>query len=349
MRKNYILTYLIALIGGLCFAFLALPLPWILGPVTLLILYKIKGDHQTQSSLLLRDLAFWLLGIQIGLTFQPDTWTNIGPYLLPYALFSFAIIATSLLFAFVLSKRSAMETKTTLIGSVPGGLSAMIAVSESLQGNTVLVTIFHTIRLVSVLFIIPFAATHWLYMDEPAAAAVETHVEPSGYWTLLIYFLSLTAGYVVKKRIPASLIIIPMLLIGACQTAGIALYPLPSVLFIGAQLMIGVHLGHKIVLKDVIRAGRFCGYFFALALLLISLSFLLGFLLSEWTEMGLTTAILSLAPGGLIEMALTAQDAGANPAIVSSLQTIRLLIIVLVMPFLLEWFFNKPKRMNIKN
>ncbi|WP_079530067.1 AbrB family transcriptional regulator [Halobacillus hunanensis] len=348
MRKNYILTYLIALIGGLLFAFLALPLPWILGPVTLLILYKIKIDHQTQSSSLLRDLAFWLLGIQIGLTFQSETWANIGPYLMPYTLFSFAIMATSLSFAFVLSKRSAMEAKTTLIGSVPGGLSAMIAVSESLQGNTVLITIFHTIRLLSVLFIIPFAATHWLYTNESAAVAVETETASGSFWTLLIYLASLVAGYVLRDKIPASLIIVPMLLIGICQTIGIALLPLPDSIFIGAQLMIGVHLGHKIVLNDVIRAGRYCGYFFGLALLLISLSFLFGFILSEWTDMALTTAILSLAPGGLVEMALTAKDAGADPAIVSSLQTIRLLTIVLFMPFVLEWMFNKQKWVNMK-
>ncbi|UOQ93510.1 AbrB family transcriptional regulator [Halobacillus shinanisalinarum] len=345
MHKDYVITYFAAFAGGMAFNYFSLPLPWILGPVTALILYKMSGEQKTNSSSRLRDLGFWLLGVQIGLTFQADTWTTVGPYLLPYSLFSFTIIAISLLFACILSKQVDIDPTTTMIGSVPGGLSAMIAVSESLQGNTVLVTIFHTIRLLSVLFIIPFAATHWLNTSEANQSIPSASDATSGdYWTIFIYLLSLAAGYFLRQKIPASLIILPMLIIGVCQTAGLSLYSLPTVFFIGAQLTIGVHLGNKIVLKDVIRAGRYCGLFFSLALLLITFSFLFGLFLSKWTGMELITAILSLAPGGLVEMALTAQDAGANPAIVSSLQTIRLLTIVLFMPLLLKWLLQRQSK-----
>ncbi|UOR12528.1 AbrB family transcriptional regulator [Halobacillus amylolyticus] len=345
MDKDYVITYFVAFAGGMAFSYLSLPLPWILGPVTTLILYKMTGEQKTRSSSHLRDLGFWLLGVQIGLTFQADTWANIGPYLLPYSFFSFTIIAISLLFAYILSKQVDIDTTTTMIGSVPGGLSAMIAVSESLQGNTVLVTIFHTIRLLSVLFIIPFAATHWLNISEANQSAPPvSHASSGDNWTIFIYLFSLAVGYFLQKKIPASLIILPMLIIGVCQTVGLSLYSLPAVFFIGAQLTIGVHLGNKIVMKDVLRAGRYCGFFFGLALLLITFSFLFGLFLSKWTGMELTTAILSLAPGGLVEMALTAQDAGADPAIVSSLQTVRLLTIVLFMPLLLKWLLQRQSK-----
>lgn len=57
--------------------------------------------------------------------------------------------------------------------------------------------------------------------------------------------------------------------------------------------------------------------------------------------MDLVTAVLSLAPGGLVEMALTAQAAGGQPAIVSSLQMIRLLTIVIILPIFYQKFLPK--------
>jgi uncharacterized protein len=42
-------------------------------------------------------------------------------------------------------------------------------------------------------------------------------------------------------------------------------------------------------------------------------------------------------------MALTATSVGADPAIVSSLQLVRLLFIILIVPSFLKWMFRKKK------
>ena len=85
-----------------------------------------------------------------------------------------------------------------------------------------------------------------------------------------------------------------------------------------------------------------------LALILIIVSFGCGYLFAKMTHLSLLTAILSMAPGGLVEMVLTAESVGGDPAVVSSLQFVRLLFIILVVPNVLKWFFQKEKK-HIQN
>ncbi|RWZ60333.1 AbrB family transcriptional regulator [Halobacillus fulvus] len=333
-------TYAIAALSGWVFALLHIPLPWILGPVVGLFLYKWSSSHHTYQLASARNIAFGLLGIQIGLTFSKQTFTLVVPYFVPYTILSFVIIILSLGIAYLISRRTKIDTKTSLIGSAPGGLSAMIAVSESFKGNTVLVTIFHTIRLLAVLFIIPFLATRWLYAPHEGMSTTPS-TDNGPMWTIFLYGIVFIWGYALQRVLPASLVIVPMLAVGMMKALGFPLYELPSEVFILAQILIGVHLGQAINVDDLKKAGKYCLYYLGLSIAVIIVSIGLGFLLANWTGMDVVTAVLALAPGGLVEMAITAQDAGGQPAVVSSLQTIRLLTIVLVLPLLFKWLLPK--------
>ncbi|MBM7552543.1 AbrB family transcriptional regulator [Thalassobacillus pellis] len=338
--ERYILSYVISVLGGLAFQIMKLPLPWILGPVTFLLFYKLTTKYKTEASLKLRNVSFGLLGIQIGGTFTTHTFANVTPYLLPYTILTLTLIFVSLLNAYLITKWIKIDAKTSMLGSVPGGLSAMLALSDSLSGNTVLVTILHTIRLVTVLFAIPFVATE--FFGQSSQGNIAQPPEPNGEWyTIAIYLTSIIVGYYLQKRIPASLVIVPMLIVGGCETAGLPLFEVPNIIFVFAQLCLGVYLGNSVSIIDLWKAGSYCLYYFALSIFLIGISFGFGYLLSIWTGMSLPTAILSLAPGGLIEMALTAKEAGGDPSIVSSLQIIRLLVIVLLIPLVLPWLVFK--------
>ncbi|MCA1009395.1 AbrB family transcriptional regulator [Halobacillus halophilus] len=337
--QKSILTYGLALIAGILFWLLKLPLPWILGPVAGLVLLKFCWNYETTSHVSLRNVAFALLGIQIGLTFTTQTFALVVPYFIPYTLLSLVLISLSMFLAYLISRKTAIDISTSLIGSAPGGLSAMMAVSESLKANTVLVTIFHTIRLICVLFIIPFAATHWFYQS--SSSIMNSNMQEESLWTIAIYGGVYFIAYFLKSRIPAALVIVPMLIIGLLQSIGTPLYEMPDLFFVAAQIMIGVHLGHSVSINDIVQAGKYCLLYFGLAIIIIAIGIALGFLLSGWTGMDLVTAVLSLAPGGLVEMALTAQAAGGQPAIVSSLQMIRLLTIVIILPIFYQKFLPK--------
>ncbi|WP_234400703.1 AbrB family transcriptional regulator [Virgibacillus senegalensis] len=340
-----LITYFVGTIGGLLFHWLHLPLPWILGPVTSLILFKLIPYTKTTASLRLRKVSFSILGIQIGSTFTAATLPTVFPYLFPYTGLTLLLIALSLVSAYLIAKWVKIDVTTSLLGSIPGGLSTVLAMSDSFRGNTVLVTIFQTIRLVAVLFIIPFSATHLFFeQGHIKQGSVLLQVEEGPEWTIALFIAAFMLGLLLQKWVPASLVIIPMLITALLQINGIALYQLPSGAYLFAQLTIGVYLGNSISVKDLQKAGRLSLYFLCLAILLIATSFLFGFLFSWLTNLNAATAVLSLAPGGLIEMALTAQSVNGDPSVVSSLQMIRLLTIVLILPFFLKWLLKRLEK-----
>ncbi len=116
-------------------------------------------------------------------------------------------------------------------------------------------------------------------------------------------------------------------------------------MIIFAQLTAGTSIGLKMTLKDLKIGGKYCSVYFVLTLLLIGLSFGFGYLLSSVTSLSIQTAVLSLAPGGLVEMVLTAELIGADAAVVSSLQF--MLFILLFVPSLLKWWFGKSSKAAI--
>ena len=57
--------------------------------------------------------------------------------------------------------------------------------------------------------------------------------------------------------------------------------------------------------------------------------------------MNIKTALLSIAPGGLFEMVLTAEAVGGDPAVVSALQLVRVLVIILFVPPVMKLLFQR--------
>ncbi|RCW64974.1 hypothetical protein DFR57_112153 [Saliterribacillus persicus] len=342
-KSNIIILYIIAILGASIFYFLHIPLPWILGPLTLLLIWKHLTHKWFSVPTLLKQASFSITGVQIGTTFTTATLSVVFPFLLPYTFFTLLLIAASMLIAILISKKSKVDSTTSLLGSIPGGLSVMVALVDSLKGNTGLVAIFHTIRLMAVLFLLPFIATHFLLQQNDAASSVVEN-NSGNIWTLLIFIPIFLVALYLDDKLPASTVIIPMFFMAIFRITGVPIADVPALLFILAQLTIGMYLAQSISLKQVKAAGKHAFIFLGLALFLIFISILFGIIFSYIANIDMATAILSLAPGGLIEMALTAEAVGGDPSIVGSLQLVRMLLIVLLFPPLLKLYFNKQKR-----
>ncbi|MYL32834.1 AbrB family transcriptional regulator [Pontibacillus yanchengensis] len=342
--KKLVYSYIIGAIGGSLFVWFHMPLPWVLGAVTSLLFYKTIWKQDTASSIPLKNISFALLGVQLGSSFTEDTFQQIGPYIIPYLFFTCFIIAVSLFNGYIVSKWLPVKMDTSMLGSIPGGLSASIALSDSLQSNTVLVTIFHTIRLVAVLFIIPFSATHFFYEGNIVSAELSPSTNTGEWYTIAFLILSYLVAVLLNKKIPAAYVMIPMFTVGILKVIGVPMMSLPDFSFIWAQITLGVYLGNSINIEDLMKAGKYCMIYFGLSVWLIIMSFCLGYVFSQMVDISIATAILSIAPGGLIEMALTAQSVGGDPSIVSSLQMVRLLIVVMIVPIFLQWFFRKMEK-----
>ncbi|UOE92002.1 AbrB family transcriptional regulator [Alkalihalobacillus sp. LMS39] len=337
-------TYSVALIGGVLFFYFHLPVPWLLGPLTAVLAFRIFLKQETNYPLFLKNLSFIILGTYFGLSFTRETFVLIGPYLLPFLFLTLVLIFVCICNALMVSRWIEMDKRTSVLSAIPGGLSEMAAVSESIRANTSMVTIFQTIRLLAVVFIVPFFVVLLFSTSNPLP--VEP-IEQNVYSFSLHYVWFVVAGlfaWILRKKIVAAFVIVPLFIIALLQVGGLLLPVLPDIVILFAQMMIGISIGSMMKPSDLKLAGKYSIVFFLIALITILLSFLLGFVFSQMTDISMATGLLSVAPGGLVEMVLTAKAVGADPAIVSSLQFVRLLIILIFVPPLLKWAFHSDRQ-----
>ncbi|MDR7001903.1 AbrB family transcriptional regulator [Neobacillus niacini] len=110
-------------------------------------------------------------------------------------------------------------------------------------------------------------------------------------------------------------------------------------LFMG-QLILGIELGQKINLTflNVFKENWIA--IILMLLLSIFFSLLSGFVLWKYSNSDMLTSFFGTAPGGLSAMPGIAEEAGANTAVVSIIQTMRVFLVILTIPIIASsWAF----------
>lgn len=340
--KTLLETLTLGIIGGILFSLLNLPLPWMLGPLTAVMFWQSITERKLIWPPSFKNIGLIILGITFGLYFTLETIMLIGPYIVPYVLLTIAIIFISIVNSSLVSKYLNVDQVTSVFGSIPGGLTEMVIASEDLHAKSSFVMIFQTVRLLVVLFTVPFVILYAFSGDSTVPVILaEEGSSPLLSWTALLLALPVLLGMRFKHMLPAGIMIIPLVTTAILNISPLEIPALPEPLFLAAQLCVGIGLGRSISLKDVKAAGKYGFVFAGLAVGLIVIGFGFGFILANITNMDLATAMLSMAPGGLVEMVLTASMVGGDPAIVTSLQLTRILIIILFVPLGLKWYFKR--------
>ncbi|MFS0820550.1 AbrB family transcriptional regulator [Bacillus sp. 1P02SD] len=342
--KGILQSYVVASVGGVLFYLLHFPIPWILGPMTFMILYKAITHKKMVVSTRLYNVGLATLGIYFGLSFTKETFVIVYPYIIPFLFTTILLLTVSVLNSIFVTRFIKIDPMTSVFGSIPGGLSEMVAASHSLKANSAMVTIFQTVRLLTVVFMVPFIVTHWFIAGAGNAYEVTKNISSVPFYAYLWFGLALLVGWLLRDKLPAAYVIGPLAVTAIFGVTGVGLPSIPSWFLILAQITVGMRMGNNINLRDLKIGGKYCGVYFVLTVFLLAISFGLGYIFAIFSDLDLPTALLSLAPGGLVEMVLTATAIGADPAVVSSLQLIRLLFIILLVPSFLKWMFTRKEK-----
>jgi membrane AbrB-like protein len=105
-------------------------------------------------------------------------------------------------------------------------------------------------------------------------------------------------------------------------------------------MLIGVSLGVRFTAEFVRTAPRWLASVAFGTFVMVALSALMSIALSELSQLPLATMILSCAPGGIAEMAITAKVLQLGVAVVTALQACRVIAIL----FLAEPLYRKIRR-----
>ncbi|MDB5945433.1 MAG: putative rane protein [Ramlibacter sp.] len=340
-------TLLLALAAAGTCAWLHAPLPWMIGPLVVTAIASMRGA-QTESWNPLRNAAQWTIGSALGLYFTPQVAGLLAS--LWWVIVLAVVWALALGWAFGewmyhgqaarLPGTEHQKRATCYFAGSIGGASEMTLLSEREGARTDLVAASHSLRLLLVTILVPFAFTfsglHGIDSTPPGPRIV--------HWDgLALLALATGAGaWVMARTGRANPWFIGALLVAMGLTiGGIDLSALPQWMTNLAQLVIGVSLGVRFEARFVHTAPFWLVSVVSGTLGMIALSAGFAVLLALGTGVHPATMILGTSPGGITEMAITAKVLQLGVPMVTALQVCRLVAVLMLVGPLFRWRYGR--------
>ena len=336
---QFLYTLMVAIIGGFVLSLINAPLPWTLGPILFLSVASYYTGKQFIWSLKIRNSALILLGYGMGRPFTVDAGHAILEHLPLMLLATLTTIGAGLLAAWLMFRHTKINFTSCLLGCVPGGLSQMVILADEIpDADLTAVTIMQTLRMLSVVFTIPFLAIHVLPEGDAASAAAS--VSGCDMTTFFTFAAIAVIGAFIGKLIhlPTYALLGPILSTAAFLViTGLTAPVVPTAFLNTAQVLVGAYIGSSINLRKVSEYKGMGAALFVGVILVLLASAAMALLLSSITGANLVTMFLSTAPGGLAEMGIVALVVHADTATMTAYQLTRLLFIMLIFPFIAKF------------
>jgi len=154
---DWALTILVAVVGAWVGRLTRLPAATLLGPLLLAGTIALASPDTLEVPPLAREVAFALIGLEVGLRFTAETLRAMGRLLGPVVVAILALMAGSFLFAIGLSATTSASLLESYLATTPGGLYAVLAVAFGAGADTTFVVAVQTLRLLSLVILAPFA------------------------------------------------------------------------------------------------------------------------------------------------------------------------------------------------
>lgn len=334
------------LLYGLCFAMgrvfvaIGMPLPYMIGPLLLTAFLYVTGVMKTPISAKTRPYGQMIIASTVGLAFTADALAVIvemGPEIVGLAV----LTGLCALFVSVLLKRfSRLDYSTALLCTIPTSPVEAAVIAERFGLDKGVVVLSQTIRIASVVVIIPIAlyvADGWPGNAGRALGAVGAF-DAAGVALLAV---SALAGAMLFKwlRLPNPYFFGALLISAAASSSGLHVAPYPALVLAIAQVVLGTWLG-SVFTRELFLEMKLTLTIILSMLLFLFMSSMMAVAFAGLTELPWEVMVLSAAPGGVTEMALTAQFLGYSVAIIVSFQIVRICIF---MPGV-HWFIAAARR-----
>lgn len=343
---HHILTCLVAALGGVVFAVLNLPLPWMLGAMGFTLVAAL-ANLPLRSPDALRPYTVAVIGVMLGAGFTTETFDQLAQWSVSLMFLVICVALQAAVVALFYVRFGKMSPVTALFAAMPGGLVEMMEIGRRYGGDERAIILSHAARIVLVIALIAF----WfrIVLGHEISGVAPLGKGQTGPVDLLILVACGIMGSVIglKLSLPAPTFLGPMLLSAGAHMVGWTTGSPPIWLVICAQILLGAIVGCRFIgisPRSIIRA--FCLSFVATILMLafaIGLSLALPDLLEQTPEQ----ILLAYAPGGLTEMSLVSLSMGADVAYIATHHLFRVILLLSIAGSVLAWIatkLSKPKR-----
>lgn len=319
--------FICALLGAVVALFIHLPIPWMLGPLLMIVILKSFGAPLTCNSNF-RKVGQWIIGISLGLHFTPEVLTvlkNNLVYIISGSVFSVALGVSG---AYLMKKMNRVDFESAFFASTIGGASEMTNLAERNNADTELAAATHSVRILVVFFLIPF-----VYQTLDLHGNFEFHEDVTfislpgiGKQLLIVLPLIMVMQYF---KLPNPWLLGSLITTAVMVGLGVEVSHLYDGMLNFAQLLLAWYLGCNFKSGFFKRSYRIMAGQLVIVFYYMLAGLLFAYVLHLLSDMPTPSLFLGLSPGGVAEMSVTAKVLDLGVAIVAAFQVFRLIAVLL--------------------
>lgn len=331
----------ISVAGSYAFYRMRIPAGIIIGPIFLFTVLQLVGFHPvipTQTDTVLISIFGVFFATRMRAVADLRQSTLLAPLLVTVIWF----IAQTFFSSFVLRQLIEIETVNSYLSVIPGGIAEMNVVTLSYGANVSVINTFHLARLFSIIVLVP-AVLKIVYKDR-IDGKVRTAEEFFPRGRERVHIPRLAAMFVVGASgsvlfvllgVPAGGLMGALLFVVTYEALTKVRAAPPTRLFVVVVSVLGGTIGLNIDIEVFRNTAQLLVPVVVVTLITLTGAALLALLLHSLFGREYLPTLLGVMPGGLAVMMSMAESATSDLLYVTSLQTIRLMTAVIILPNLL--------------
>lgn len=336
--RKLILPWVVIFLAGYLGDMVGLPVAWLVGPMIAAVALSLAGSPPEPSTARLFPAVQAIIGTTLSASFTIDSLKPLGEHWLPIAISVVLVLVVSVAAGLMLTRVASLDLATASLGTIPGGASGMVAMSEEIGGDARLVAFMQYARVVIVIISIAILARVADIQGDPVSEQLAAEAgDPMLVRYGLAVFVAVVGGWLgVRLRLPAGSLVGAMLLGLVPGLIGIGPIAWPGFVLSGAYLLLGSRVGSRFDRSIIRRLWTLLPFALAFVTGLIIICGGIGWVLHLTTDLDVLTSLLATSPGGIDAATIAALDTGANVTMVASIQMMRLLLMVMVGPIIIR-------------
>lgn len=330
-----------ALIGG-GLTYLGIPLALMFGPIIAIIIFHRFG---ISFAIPKHTISFVqvTLGTSVGLMFNQVS-LNEADNLALLLLMLVVCLAVQFSFSFFWFYRKVGWTKQeAMLGSVPGAMAAILALTDHTHTPPQKIVISHTIRLIILILlagiVVGSDGDPQPIIEFPSLTLTDTA------WLLLIVAIGVIAGMILQRfRVPAPYMLTSLAAATFIQSWVDVPLNFPLMLTELSMVLIGINIGNHFVvfplsslIKNIYSSAQ-------VVVINIILTFFITVFAAWLTGYDISVLLLAWAPGSMEAMTFAAMTMNLDAGFVMSNHIIRMVIIQSIPSVILFWQESRAKK-----
>lgn len=345
---NFVWYVIIAILGGLLLQKCKVPGGMMVGAAIACGIANVTFALGESPSMV-KIMAQVLTGVYIGINIDAQELKDIKYIFKPLLIVIIGLLITNIITGYIISRISSLDLMTSMLSAAAGGVSNMPLIAGDLGANPAMVAIFQSVRMIIGIGVFPSLISVFSKrkkvnnnqtiqnVSKPPKNDAVTFDSSMWIKLIMIIIVCLFIGWVgTRISFPSSYLIFPLLACIGFKMLKVNITG-PILLRRVAQILSGIYIG-----TCFNRSDLYTLQYIIIPIILMIVLFVVNFLISGWIihakkYFGFAESLLAASPAGASDMALVTEDLGIQNTNLNLLHVLRLLVVVVIFPFILEW------------